>query len=247
MSGFCAQTAPGFRILRARRAVDGRDWGCDSERARGALRPVASGRAIRQSHDSSRARICGDRGAGGGVGNRRDDRRLYGGGLCAGASPAVSAFRAAGPYVGGATGLSADGVVAAELSRLEGDGDVVRSDGGVCSVVYFDGRARRTDSGGRRQPRGGFATYARHCACHGPMVYCRRGTQRRARSRDSWLRIVAVSIRRPDGRDRRKDSAGRRRAHDHRRHAARVFVPAAQRTGLAALTLRSRGPGESQQ
>ena len=35
--------------------------------------------------------------------------------------------------------------------------------------------------------------------------------------------------------------------HDHRRHAARVFVPAAQGAGLAALALQSCGPGEPQQ
>ena len=65
--------------------------------------------------------------------------------------------------------------------------------------------------------------------------------------RDPWLRIVGVSIRRSDGRDRRKDSAGRRPAHDHRHHAARVFVPAAQGAGLAAVALPSRRPGEPQQ
>ena len=37
-----------------------------------------------------------------------------------------------------------------DVSNHEGDRDIVRSDGGVCSVVYFDGRARRTDSGRRR-------------------------------------------------------------------------------------------------
>ena len=191
-------------MLRARRAVDGRDWGCDSNGLAAHCDVLCQ---------DVRYASCSIRRAPGFAATV-----VLVAALGIGATTAV--FTVADyvlvrplPYLHSERLVrmweARPGYLQMELSPPnyldEGGGDVVRSDGGVCSVVYFDGRARRTDSGGRRQPRGGFATYARHCACHGPMVYCRRGTQRRTRSRDPWLRIVGVSIRRSDGRDRRKD------------------------------------------
>src|ERR1035437_854491 len=90
------------------------------------LRYSGAGPALFRAHAAAIAGLRADRGGDRRPGDRRDHRRLFDYRSRAPAPPAVSRRRPPGDGVGEGVALLANGIVAGELSRLEGAEQVIR-------------------------------------------------------------------------------------------------------------------------
>ena len=106
--------------------------------------------------------------------NRRHHRRLFGDGLRPPPAVAVSSTRPVGENLGDDAGLRPDGVLLAQLSRLDRRGDIVQLDRDFLRGRHHDARHGRAAAVSRRRREHRSLRDARRVAARRPNVQRRR-------------------------------------------------------------------------